>query len=143
MKRALVTIAACVLTFCVARLTVSSSLEQQPAPPQSAPSRQVVRPATTAQHGITADEVRRILREERGSADAPRADEPAAEPTEHGTRALALVDNAISRRTWTDRDRDELRRLLASTSGVEADAVLSKLALAINAGNLQVESVPL
>jgi len=99
--------------------------------------------------GLTADELRLVVREELAAAmNTSRADPVAlgetAAPTEAPTpaqeaalmRANQLVAAASSRRQWTDDDADALRAELRTLTPEQQGEVLRQYAVAVNEGRI-------
>jgi hypothetical protein len=92
---------------------------------------------------VTLDDLRRIVREELAAMRAshgPEAQESAAEsPADQdaaATQARAVLDAALSRRSWTETDREALAHQFVLMSPAQRDEWMQKYAQAVNQGRL-------
>ena len=112
--------------------------------------------ASTPVAALTAEDLRRVVREElaaRAPGPAPAAaGDPQPEVTPEVTaresaaasQAQGVLDAALARRTWTEQDADGMREVFASLSGEQQAEFLRQYAVAVNQGRLvpQTERVP-
>jgi hypothetical protein len=122
------------------------------ASPIASESAQVPGPAGVSSGGLTADDVRRVVREElavalresrtgplaAGEAVAPVPPTPAQDAAL--LRANQLLAGAISRRQWTDDDADTLRAELHTLTPEQQGEVLRQYAVAVNQGRIVPQS---
>ena len=94
----------------------------------TAPARSAERPVIC--RGATVDEIRALLAETR----APPSPPPGPPPE------LPDVDAAIASGRWTAGDRARLLHDLEGLSRDDTDAVLSKIAIAVNDGRLRLDA---
>ena len=98
---------------------------------------------------VTLDDLRRVVREELAAlprvAGAPTGGDPAlegstatsvAEQNQAATQARAVLDAALSRRSWTDADREALQSQFTVMSPTQRDEWLQQYAQAVNQGRL-------
>jgi hypothetical protein len=131
MSRAVLTVAAVVLAFVVARLTVAT----EPVRAEATAARiheprneyQPVAPKPT------------MVREDTAAEPIPTR-ESAPNVAQSATQ---LVDAALARGRWSTADRLEITAMLGQLSEADQNVVLSKLFTSINAGRLDFESTPL
>jgi hypothetical protein len=131
MNRALLTVAAVVLAFFVARLTVATESASQ----------EQIRPTQTRTERVAYTTAAPSIAHEEATAPEPtHTQEPAQNLAQ---QAHLVVDRALASGQWKSTDRMELDAMLGQLSQADADAVLSKLFTSINAGRLALESTPL
>ena len=128
---------------------VSVPVEPEPAPvavfPGVTPS-SATAPSTAP---VTLDDLRRVVREELAahprSAGAPTGGDLAlegstatsvAEQNQAATQARAVLDAALSRRSWSDADREALHLQFTVMSPAQRDEWLQQYAQAVNQGRL-------
>jgi hypothetical protein len=114
-------------------------------------------PPSTPMAALTAEDLRRVVREELAARSAPPvASPPAGEPPPVATpetiaresaaalQAQSVLDGAIARRTWTEQDADGMREVFGSLSAEQQSEFLRQYAMAVNQGRLvpQTERVP-
>ena len=140
----------------VAGLLINHSAESDPA----APGREsaAVFPGATAAPAsatapsvapVTLEDLRRVVREElaampqagasQGGGDPALQDSSAlsiAEQNTAATQARAVLDAALSRRSWTDDDREALHAQFPVMSAAQRDEWLQQYAQAVNQGRL-------
>ncbi len=145
---------------------VSGSKQPSTENTQTVQSRVAMVPATKCDSAMLtafADEVRNDVREELASfkaslpvtmsqANATESTNAKARPSVEqiqaqalsAERARATVDGAIARRQWTQADADALRDEIGTMSQEQRSAVLSRIAVAINQGQIipETERVP-
>ena len=125
--------------------------DRQPASPAAVDFRAPAASHDAAEPALTADDVRRVLREElaAGRASAPLPASPVAEvvtPAQAAavSEAQSVLDTALARRTWTEADADGMRASFDKLSADQQADLLRQYALAVNQGRLvpQTERVP-
>jgi len=100
---------------------------------------------------VTLDDLRRVVREElaalpaagavRGGHDVESAvAEPTPEQDFAADQARAVLGSALSRRSWTDADRDALAPQFAAMSPAQREEWLQQYVQAVNQGRLVPES---
>jgi hypothetical protein len=106
-----------------------------------AAARQNARPSDSAGPGVQGAlraELERFEADKRAQAAAEKQAPPAQTP--ELSSGVRLLDAAIHRHRWTDDDRDQLRELFAGLDPAQREALTSKLVLAINSGQVRVET---
>jgi len=99
---------------------------------------------------VTLDELRRVVREELAAlpaSGAPRSGgsdaveiAPSPEQNLAADQARAVLGSALSRRSWTDADREALAPQFAAMSSAQRTDWLQQYALAVNQGRLVPDS---
>ena len=100
---------------------------------------------------VTLDDLRRVVLEELaarpagelragGGVEEAAAATPSAEQEVAADQARALLGSALSRRSWTDADRDALSPQFAAMSPEQRSEWLQQYAQAVNQGRLVPES---
>ena len=110
--------------------------------------------SSASQPGLTADDVRRVVREELAARGSVAADvKPAALPlpppvsaqqVAAASQAQSVLEGAIARRAWTEQDADAMRAVFPDLNGDQQSEILRQYAVAVNQGRLvpQSERVP-
>ena len=119
-------------------------------------------PSAAGPAALTLDDLRRVVREEiaaagqasgagqappsqsHPAADFPAPPEPTAAQVSAQQRASQLIENAITRRQWTDEDVDAMQGLFHQLTPDQQAAVLQQYAMAVNQGRLvpQTDRIP-
>jgi hypothetical protein len=110
-------------------------------------------PAGGAAGMLTAEDVRRVVREElnaRTPAGASVASVPAVPPeitpaqAAATQQAQAVLDSAIARRSWTEADADAMRETFDELTPDQQSEILRQYAVAVNQGRLvpQTDRIP-
>jgi hypothetical protein len=106
-----------------------------------------VSPQVTFDAAAEREALRAIIREELRAAKAPegpaaveppRAEAPPPESTAAYASSTRLVSTALSARSWSDRDVQELHQLLPQLSQAQREVLLHTLVPALNRGDLKV-----
>ena len=109
---------------------------------------------SVSQGGLTAEDVRRVVREELAtlgsvSAEAKQAVQPlppqvTAQQVAAASHAQSVLEGAIARRAWTEQDADAMRDAFPDLNGDQQSELLRQFAVAVNQGRLlpQTERVP-
>jgi hypothetical protein len=104
--------------------------------------------------GLTAEDVRRVVREElaakgTGSAGSTPAAQPSLPPATAqqvaaASEAQSVLEGAIAKRSWTEQDADAMRDVFPNLSGDQQAEFLRQYSVAVNQGRLtpQTERVP-
>jgi len=123
--------------------------------PVVAPARVVVPPpiSVTASGGLTAAQVRDIIREELARVPAPAADDEPRDPVADEARssevaqrlaeAKVVVEDGIRDGIWSNQDRAKLRQYLAHLGPAETQELLRPLFQAINNQRLKLDGPPI
>jgi len=110
--------------------------------------------SSSTQAGLTAEDVRRVVREELAARGSATADSKAAAQLESApvtaqqvaaaSQAQSVLEGAIARRTWTDQDADAMRAVFSDLNGEQQSELLRQYSVAVNQGRLtpQTERVP-
>jgi hypothetical protein len=92
---------------------------------------------------LTAEDIRRVVREELASKaagiHAPPPVQPALTTTEQraaAVQAQSVLDSAIARRSWTEADADALREIFDQMSADQQAEILRQYSLAVNQARL-------
>ena len=104
-----------------------------------------------AQDPVTLDDLRRVVREELAAVparagatvaggSAAEIPAPTGEQVAAATQARAVLDSALSRRTWSDADREALAQQSVLMTAAQRDEWLQQFAQAVNQGRLVPES---
>jgi hypothetical protein len=132
----------------------------QAVPPQ--PPTVIVAPASPRGASTDVEAIRAVVRQELRAAAVPppqavpapaaavapppeKKEETPAEETAAPTRSLEydnaqrLVEDGLSRRTWSPEDRSKLQLLMPKLSAAERDLLTRKLIVAANRGELKVD----
>ena len=138
----------------VAGLLINHSAESDPGAPGPAPVAVfpgATAPSTSAPSAapVTLEDLRRVVREELAAMPqagaSPGGSDPAlqdssalsiAEQNTAATQARAVLDAAVSRRSWTDDDREALHAQFPVMSAAQRDEWLQQYAQAVNQGRL-------
>lgn len=101
---------------------------------------------------LTAEDIRRVVREElaarsatpAGPAAAAAESKPSSAQLQSATQVTAALESAISRGSWTEADADAAREDFHSMTGDQQAEFLRQFAVAVNQGRLvpQGERVP-
>jgi hypothetical protein len=106
-----------------------------------------VSPQATFDAAAEREALRAIIREELRAAKAPEGAEAVEPPRAEGSppesaaayaSSTSLVSAALTARSWTDRDVQELHQLLPQLSQAQREEVLHRLVPALNRGDLKV-----
>jgi len=99
---------------------------------------------------VTLDDLRRVVREElaalpagtieRAGANDAASGVSVAQQNQAASQARAVLDAALSRRSWTDTDREALAQQFADMSAAQRDEWMQQYAQAINQGRLVPDS---